>query len=169
MIKHIVDKSHMCVSTMLVHIMVICIRKHLQLNHIWWQQARSTWSSAAQNDHRIGPSYGTRQSRVSSSFSMGDMRKAANRKRFCWRRGGGAQAVLVHPKSCRFHEHGASRQAPPKIKIFYLFVSGSGSRVGFNQSENWLLTTTCNISLMKISVNPTGIPGVVWSIKISEI
>ncbi len=78
-----------------------------------------------------------------------------------------AQAVLVHPKSCRFHEHGSSRQAPPKIKIFYLFVSGSG--VGFNQSENWLLTTTCNISLMKISVNPTGIPGVVWSIKISEI
>ncbi len=81
-------------------------------------------------------SHGTRQSRVSSSFSMGDMRKAANRKRFCWRRGGGAQAVLVHPKSCRVHEHGASRQAPPKIKIFYLFVSGSGSRVGFNQSEN---------------------------------
>ncbi len=115
-------------------------------------------------------SHGTRLSRVSSSFSMGDMRKAANRKRFCWRRGGGAQAVLMHPKSCRFHEHGASRQAPPKIKIFYLFVSGSGSRVGFNQSENWLLTTTCNISLsccrsvenmMKIAVNPTGIPGVI--------
>ncbi len=60
-------------------------------------------------------SHGTRQSRVSSSFSMGDMRKAANRE----------------------------RQAPPKIKIFYLFVSGSGSgsRVGFNQSVNRLLTT----------------------------
>ncbi len=121
------------------------------------------------NQHIKALSHGTRQSRVSSSFSMGDMQKAANRKRFCWRRGGGVQAVLVHPKSCRFHEHGASRQAPPKIKIFYLFVSGSGSHVGFNQSENWLLTTTSNISLMKISVNPTGIPGVVWSIKISEI
>ncbi len=54
-------------------------------------------------------SHGTRQSQVSSSFSMGDMRKAANRERFCWRHGGGAQAVLVHPKSCRFHEHGAAK------------------------------------------------------------
>ncbi len=43
-------------------------------------------------------SHGTRQSRVSSSFSMGDMRQAAKRGRFCWRRGGGAQAVLSAPK-----------------------------------------------------------------------
>ncbi len=86
-------------------------------------------------------SHGTRQSRVSSSFSIGDMQKAANHEGFCWRRKGGAQAVIVHPKSCRFHEHGTSRQAPSKIKIFYLFVNGSGSRVGLNQSVNRLLTT----------------------------
>ncbi len=121
-------------------------------------------------------SQGTRQSRVSSSFLMGDMHKRQNAGGFA----GGAEAerkqCLVHPKSCCFHEQGASWQEPPKIKIFYLFVRGSC--VGFNQSENWLLTTTCNISLsscrsvenmMKIAVNPTGISGVVWSIKISEI
>ncbi len=114
-------------------------------------------------------SHGTRLSWVSSSFSMGDMRKAANRKRFCWRQRRSTSGARA-PKILPLHEHGASRQAPPKIKIFYLFVSGSGSRVGFNQSENWLLTTTCNISLsccrsvenmMKIAVNPTGIPGVI--------
>ncbi|KAK2894853.1 hypothetical protein Q8A67_012082 [Cirrhinus molitorella] len=38
------------------------------------------------------------------------MQKAANRGRFCWRRVGGAQAVLAHPKSCHSHEHGTSRQ-----------------------------------------------------------
>ncbi len=107
----------------------------LQQTHRSWTHCRT--ATACRTLRSIKAlSHGTRQSRESSSFSMGVMRKAANRRRFCWRRGGGAQAVLVHPKSCRFHEHGASRQVPPKINIFYLFVSGSGSRVGFNQSEN---------------------------------
>ncbi len=42
-------------------------------------------------------SHGMRQSRVSSSFSMGDMRKAANRERFCWRSASGARAPKILP------------------------------------------------------------------------